>query len=279
MLKILVPTDFSSNSKKGLKFAIQWSAQQNAELIFMYVLYVLRLPQWTDKEYRGYAEKEELYWANRLRRFVEAVYKSIDMEPKRFQCVVKQGVSADLTIMEYCRQRGDINYICMATRGAGKLNKLFGTHTGNLITKSTVPVIAIPGSYRKSAVKTILYATDFADFDEEMQTVTEFARSVKAKIVIIHVAFPNEAPGEEAIYKAFGKKQKSGLELKIVRANIVNSLYKNLEIEINKMKPSLVIMFTHRNKNFMQKILFPSGAENLSFETNVPLLVFPKKSK
>ncbi|MBS1914723.1 MAG: universal stress protein [Bacteroidetes bacterium] len=277
MLKILVPTDFSSNSKKGLKFAMQWSAQQNAELIFMYVLYVPRLPQWTDKEYLQYTETEEIYWTKRLQKFVRSVYRYIKSEPKQFQCVVKPGISADLSIMEYCRQRGDINYICIATRGAGKLNKFFGTHTGNLITKSTVPVIAVPQNYRKSAVKTILYATDFAGFEEELQQVSEFAHSLKAKIIVVHVAFPNEAPGEEAIYHAFGKK-KAGVELKIVRANIVNSLYKNLEIEINKMKPSLVVMFTHRDRNFLQKIIYPSGAENLSFETNVPLLVFPKKS-
>jgi nucleotide-binding universal stress UspA family protein len=40
--KILVPTDFSEYSKAGLRFAIQWSAVQKIELIFIHVLHIPR---------------------------------------------------------------------------------------------------------------------------------------------------------------------------------------------------------------------------------------------
>lgn len=42
MKKVLVTTDFSENSKAGIRFAIQWASQQRLSLIFVHVLHILR---------------------------------------------------------------------------------------------------------------------------------------------------------------------------------------------------------------------------------------------
>ena len=58
MKKILVATDFSNNSKAGLRFALQWSTREKLELIFLHALHILRPIQWTDSYFLKCAEKE-----------------------------------------------------------------------------------------------------------------------------------------------------------------------------------------------------------------------------
>lgn len=275
MLKILVPTDFSANSRAGMRFAIQWSMQQKIELIFFHVFRVIALP--VGKDYRKYIETEEADAVNKMQHFVSALYKSMHHKPGKYSCVVKQGISPDLVIMEYCREHADIDYICIATRGAGKLNKLFGTNTGNLITKSKVPVIAVPKSYRKKSVKHILYAADFQDYSRELKRVEDFARPLKANIEVLHLTWPYEVmPDRKILEKPVGKKFPYGEDVKIRRTGFARSFFKDLQNMIYKSKPSLIIMFTDQDRNLIEKILFPSMAEQLSFTTKIPLLAFRK---
>ena len=115
------------------------------------------------------------------------------MKPGKYNCVVIRGfLSADLDIMDYCRQAGDIGYICMSTRGAGRMEKFFGTHTGSLITSSELPVIAVPKNYRKTALNAMLYASDFKDYSRELKKVVAFARPLHAKINLFHLNSGNE---------------------------------------------------------------------------------------
>ncbi len=60
MKKVLVPTDFSSNARAGIRFALQWASQENIELVFIHVLHILRASRWTNDYFIKYAEQEEL---------------------------------------------------------------------------------------------------------------------------------------------------------------------------------------------------------------------------
>lgn len=55
MKRILVPKDFSINSKKG----IPWATPLKSELIFIHILYKLRPTQWTDEYFAKYSALEE----------------------------------------------------------------------------------------------------------------------------------------------------------------------------------------------------------------------------
>lgn len=178
--------------------------------------------------------------------------------------------------MDYCREHKDINYICIATRGAGKLNKLPGTHTGNLITKSPVPVITVPKNYRKHSVKRILYTSDLHHYEEELKKVVAFARPLRAPIKVLHISSPNdEVPDEEIIKKLTKKKIHYARDIQFKEGRY--SLLPDLQKQIQILRPSLVVMFTDQHRNFFQKILFPSKAEQLSFGIKIPLLSFNKE--
>lgn len=277
MKKILVPTDFSANSKSGVRFAIHWATRQKLELVFIHVLYILRPTQWSDSYFEKYAEQEEKICQAKFEKFIAGIYRNMNVKPGMHSFVIIRGISADITILDYCRKNKDIDYICISTRGAGKFNKIFGTNTGNLITKSKVPVLAVPKTYKVADTKNVLYATDFRNYPEELKKVVDFALPHKATIEVLHFTWPDEITfDEKTIEAAFKKQYKYVLNVHFEKNDAVHSLIQNLQNQIRIRKPSVVIMFTNQQRTFFQKLFLSSKAEDLSFKLRVPLLVFSK---
>jgi len=277
MRKVLVPTDFSANSKSGIRFAIHWAAIQKLELVFVHVLHILRATQWTDAYYEKYAKQEEQNCSITFKKFIAGIYGSMKIKPGRHSFVIIQGISADISILGYCVANPGIDYICISTHGAGKLKRIWGTNTGNLITKSPVPVLAVPGAYRFTGIRRIMYAADFRNYSNELNRVVDFALPLKAQIEILHFSWPGETDtGEKMKETALNKKYKYGLKIHYENNDAVHSLTENIQQQINIRKPSLVIMFTNQERTFFQKLFLSSKAEELSFKTKVPLLVFNK---
>lgn len=280
-MKILAPTDFSSNSKAGMRFAIQLAAHLRAELVFTHVFYTPRPFEWTNDYFFEIHKAEADRYRSKLEKFVASVYRSMQVKPGTYSCVLLEGLGADNVIMEYCRRHPDIDFVCLSTRGAGRFKKIFGTHTGNLITKSEVPVIAVPKNYRRTPIKSILYATDFRHYEAELKKVLAFAGPLQVPVEVLHFSFPQETlPDEKTVQAAFKErfKFKYGLKLHIKKDDLNLSLIENLRKQIRVLKPSLLVMFTNQNRSFFERLFLSSKAEELSFQTDVPLLVFGQQA-
>lgn len=277
MKKILVPTDFSTNSRAGVRFAIHWAAQQKLDLVFVHVLNILRVSSWSDAYFAKYATQEENLRRTKFEKFIADIYRQMNVKPGKYSIIIIQGISADISILDYCRKNKGIDYICISTRGAGKFKKIFGTNTGNLITKSEVPVLAVPQNYKVADVKSVLYATDLRNYTAEIKKVVDFAQPLITKIEVVHFAWPDEVTLDEKTIEAGLKKQfKYDLNLHFEKNDGSHSLIESLEKQIRTRKPSVVIMFTNQKRTFFQKLFLSSKAEELSFQAKVPLLVFNK---
>jgi hypothetical protein len=278
MLKILVPTDFSINSRAGLRYALQWSTQQKLEIRFVHVFHTIRRPDWTDRTFEENVKKDALTYKHKLDLFAQSLFKAVKITPVRYTCISFYSVSADIGIMDYCRENKKIDFICISNRGGGKINKPLGTIAGNLTIRSSVPVITVPKNYRMKPVSSILYATDFNNYTGELKKVLSIARPLKAKIKILHLSAPGEIIPEDILRnKGFEERLHYVLDLQIRKRKTSQSLLVNLQKEISKIRPSLIIMFTDQHRNFFQKILSPSKSEQLSFGTICPLLSFNKQ--
>lgn len=277
-INILVPTDFSAASRAGMRFAIQWTRQQKGKLIFAHVLSVWHPTSWSDIRYEAYAAAQRTLYSRRLAKLAAEVCRQMDVSRKGYTTQVIEGLSADVTLTELSGQRSDIDLICMATRGAGKLKKLFGTHTGNLILRSEIPVIAVPAGYRTKPIKRILYATDLADCGEELSRLLKITRPLKPEVTVVHLAQPGEALLDPALVNQLWEKEYGyPVQLHYESADPSFSVAENLQKAISKGKPSLVVMFTDRKRTLFQRLFYPSQTEKISFQLKVPLLVFGKK--
>ncbi len=276
MKKILVPTDFSPNSKSGVRFAIQWAAQQNLELVFMHVLNVLIPTRWPQGTIDTYVAGELQTCRTRLKKFVDGIYKSMNLKPGLHSMVLFQDYDPAATILDYCRMNETIDCICISTNGAGSVMKLFGTNTSQLISKSHIPVLAIPKNYRVKEVKSVLYATDFHNYKNELAKVLAFASLFSAKVDVVHFAWPGELKLDSEDLQKISGDYEYGLNVYVEEANVSLSLTERLKETIQKRKPSVVVMFSNKERNFVQKLFLSSKSKELSFSLKTPLLVYSK---
>ncbi len=275
-MKILVTTDFSTNSKGGLRFAISLSKLNKAQLIFFHSCFLPKPTSWSEATYALYVKNEKQKLLTRLNKFVESVYKSMKVSSDKIKCVIEQSIIHESSITEYAKTHS-IDFICMSTRGAGSLNKIFGNTAGNLITKSQVPVIAVPQHYRTKNCTHILYASDLKNYKQELNTVIEFAKPIKAAVEVFHLTFPGEKLMDAGEITANLKKQfKYNIKLLFKNNDFTKPIVTNLKKAIASSNPIAVVMFTEQRRTFFQQLFLSSTSESLAFQTKIPLVVFNK---
>ena len=261
MDKILVPTDFSDNSKPALRFAIRMAARSKASLVFINIVPL-----------EGDLEKSRA----KLESFVHTIYQTMKMDANDIFFDVVKGFKADVSILDYCSQHPEINYICIGTRGASFLNKVLGTNTSNLIEKSTLPVIAISKNYRAKPLHSILYATDLENLEQELQVVVDYARPKGLSIEILHFTSPSTAALKEKLNASLEVKVNYPLTFRVVKSDDSKAMIKNLQLQVKKLKPSMLCLFTNNSRTFFEKVFLSSLTENVSYQSEVPLLAYKK---
>jgi nucleotide-binding universal stress UspA family protein len=135
--RILATTDLSTNSKTGLRFAIQLASQKGAEIIFFHIADISRPAPWSDKKYPDYEKTEIEKKTARLKKFVEKIYEEAGMSPGPGEYVVQPGERVDELIIEFARENS-IDLICMGTRGAGLFRRFIGTHTSSVLSDANL---------------------------------------------------------------------------------------------------------------------------------------------
>lgn len=276
MKKILVTTDFSANSKAAMRFAIQLASQSDAELTFLHVQHIMRMTTWNEETYKNY-EKDEVEKADKtLNSFVDSIYKSLKINPKDHRCVIENSPFVDSTVMDYAAD-GAFDYICISARGAGMVEKLFGTTTANLVGQSSVPVIAVPGNYRASKLSTVLYASDLSSLGNQLNRVVDFAKPIGATVELLHFSTPFEPVTDpEIICTAVQKYTDYPVTIHLQPRDFEATLTGDIEAVIKAQKPSVLIMFTTRKDGFFNRLFLSSNSVDYSFLTTIPLLVFGK---
>lgn len=274
--KILVTTDLSKSSRAGLRFAIQLASQQGSKLIFYHVLHTPMPTRWSREQYKRFIDEQIAETNDKLRRFVSAVYRQMKLTVKNPECIVEFNPFVDSAIIEYAISR-KVAFICMSTRGAGVMKRILGTNTSAVLSRSPVPVLAVPHDYRRSRLSHILYASDLTALSDELKQVKRFADSSKSKLSVIHYGSALEPVELKRNVARLEKHFRSGdVKFHLEEYDLKHSMPDNLKEAVRKFKPSLLAVFTKQDKGVLARIFPQSNAEKLSFDSRKPLLVFPK---
>jgi nucleotide-binding universal stress UspA family protein len=278
-MKIVVATDYSTNSKKAILFAMQLAQQTKCELIFYNVIQIYMPTIW-DTVYYGQFENDELSKSqDYLERFIKTIYKANNFQNDHYKCVCEVGLSAGNEIIEYAKT-SNVNYICVSTIGEGKLSQLFGTTASELIAFSPTPVIIVPKNYRMKPINKLFFASDFKNADEEFKKVDAFARPIYAKLEVYHYDYKWFLNANKNKFDRICKKHQS--ENTVFYSRKLDSgapILDYLEKDIAKAKPSLVVLFTKQNRNWFDRLFLSSLSNELAFDTKTPMLVFKKNIK
>lgn len=277
MEKILVTTDQSANSKAAIRFAIKLAKQRKAELIILHVYHLLKPFKWSDDAFTEYTDTFRKKTVEELSSFIAGIYHDIDEPEINHQLVLVSNIDVVDGIKDYAGKH-NCSYICISTRGAGAIKKIFGTHTAKLISSSSIPVLCIPSGYHLKDLKHILYASDMTDYENELKKVVDFARPIHASVEMMHIAYPYEFAFDKELAEATLQK-KTDYKVTILnpQRDITNALLQDIEHAVKISKPSLLVLFTHQSRSMFEKLFFPSNAEEYSFYGKIPLLTFNKK--
>ncbi|HEY0656479.1 MAG TPA: universal stress protein [Chryseosolibacter sp.] len=279
MKKVLVTTDLSVSSKAGIRFAIQLAKQAGSTLIFYHGTEINKPTRWTDEKFNDYVQEERGKAREKVDQFVRAIYKDSGIRPGSFEIVIERVISFTDSIVNFAAAN-NIDFICMSTRGAGKLKRLVGSNTSAIIKTSPVPVFAIPVSYRQTAIKEILYASDLNALSSELATVKDFAAQVKAKVTVLHYDYLYQLEEVRAKFDKLTKQEKTpGVRFHLEQFNIENSLSLHLKNAVRKFDPSLVVLFTNQDRDWFERLFLSSKSAEISFGTKKPLLIFGKGHK
>lgn len=274
--KILIPTDFSINSKTGIRFGIQLASQNKSSLIFYHYVHFIKPTRWSNEKYESYVSNQVASARTTLFKFINDVYLEIGITKARFEYIVEQGVEFRESIIKYAIKT-NANFICMSTRGAGRFKKMIGTNASGILANSPIPVFIIPKTYRRKPITNIMYSSDMDNLGSELKLVRDFAGIIKAKISVYHYDYLlDEGDVKTKLLKLVKKFIKPGIEFIFEKLNIEQPLAQQLMKDVRKSKASLAVLFTDQKRNWFDKLFLSSKSGDISFESKAPLLVFHK---
>ncbi|MDE3214469.1 MAG: universal stress protein [Bacteroidota bacterium] len=279
MKKILIPTDFSPCAENAVGFAVQMAKILPAEI---YLFYSFEIKGTLYSNYVG-VNKE----------FNQAQLATAQEKLQKIQQKIKEeeGIDVRVFVSEYELHKAikdaikdlQVNFIIMGTRGASGIKEaLMGSRTAKVIEESTVPVIAIPGSYTWKKPQHLLFITHHFEQDPPvLDFLFELADLLMAEVEIAVFVDENEETTMATIQneRQFTEYQntlrKGYFERDLKGTRLVGiDLEHTLQAHLEENKIDMLVVITHK-KGFWKRLFSPNISRTLSYHTHIPLLAIP----
>ena len=276
MEKIVVPFDFSEASSWGYYYAYEMAKYIGAELVVLHLYW----PPYVESTYpleqiqSIFDEKEKSV----LHHLKAATRPPLGDDPEKVKRHFHVKPGSEYTIVQAAEEYG-ADLIIMGTHGAGRaFDKVWGTHTGQVIQSAKCPVIAIPVGATFKPVEHIAYATNFDEKDTELLfQLTVLASAIKAQLHCVYVDVADE-PYLYKDKKAEALKARFATDFKGLPVTFTTVSADEVESGLSTFcrinKVDLLAMLTHQ-KNLWDT-LFGGGSMTKSMvqQTKLPLLAF-----
>ncbi len=275
MKNILLPTDFSKNSRNAINYAMQLF--KNDACTF-YVLHVQKASRYSTSDLMATPANTSIHQSvihdvkNKLNILIEELNDSYSAEDYTFHVLTDYDVFTDAIKQAVLAK--NIELIVMGTNGAtGASEVVFGSNTLNVIRKVHCPVLAIPEGFDFRTPKAILYAMDHADhfneigIDPLVNMVSKYKPSLRIlKIKEDDTITITEFDDKNKLKEYF--KDFNHTFHKIV--NVPSSMAINSFVQL--MEIDMTALFIPR-ETFLERFIKGSQTSGISYGTLVPLLI------
>ncbi|MBQ0734799.1 universal stress protein [Aquimarina celericrescens] len=275
MKNILLPTDFSDNSKNAINYAMEFFKK---ELCTFYVLNVQKASSYTTDDLMAAPANTSIHESvlsdvkKKLNILVDQLKSSYSDENYTFHTITDYDIFTDAINQTVTSK--NIDLIVMGTNGAtGAAEVVFGSNTLNVIRKVDCPVIAIPQGYTFKQPKIILYTIDEMDhfntdgIEPLMDTLIKYKSSLRILKIkeddTVTVADFDDKKHMKEFFKNINHTFHSIVNVPIALA--INSFVQIMDID-------LTAMFIKR-ETFMERFFKGSETSKISYGTRVPLLI------
>lgn len=278
MQKIFVPYDFSENAANTLLYALKFAGATGSRVTVFHALAIsarIMSSPVTEEKRNEVIKQEETAKREELEKEVAELLATANAGTATDQVVCR--VSFGPIVVEniiYAAEEEEADLIIMGTHGASGLKKfLFGSVASSTISKSSVPVLAVPMGHAYSEVRTILYASDLENLDEELARIVPVSKACHASIDVLHFNYGFDRQHE--VGSILGKYAGDHVELVVKKADGSITLLKQIRQFISESDPQWVVMFT-QERSMWDKLFLGSKTEEMATDLQIPLLSFRK---
>ncbi len=278
MQKIFVPYDFSENAANTLLYALKLAGAAGSRVTVFHALAIsakIMSSPVTEEKRNEVIQQEEAAKKEELEKEVAELLATANAGTTTDQVVCK--VNFGPIVVEniiYAAEAAEADIIIMGTHGASGLKKfLFGSVTSSTISKSSIPVLAVPVGHAYAEVKNIVYASDLENLDEELARIVPFSKACHAAIDVLHFNYGFDRQNEAGDILA--KYAEDNVELVVKKADSSITLLKQIRQFISESDPQWVVMFT-KERSMWDKLFLSSKTEEMATDLQVPLLSFSK---
>ncbi|MCR9264238.1 MAG: universal stress protein [Flavobacteriaceae bacterium] len=277
MKNILIPTDFSENSKNALRYAqVMFSTMECS----FYVLYVGALvDSQTDTFGVSRPTGKDLSIDNikhMLADFVDGCRGNVGDANHHFYTLQDYGFF--IQSIKKNLEEHQIDLIVMGTKGASGLKeRVVGSNAGDVITKVQCNTLVIPDAVVLSKPKEIAFPTDFNIFYTHgiLSSMAEMLNLSASKLRIMNVIKKGETltleqkTNKEYLFDYMEETFPDRYSFHTITNKSVKTAIQSF---VENQSVNMIVMVA-KNLNFIQQILFDSIVEKISFHTRVPFYV------
>ena len=277
MTKILLPTDFSSNSWEAILYALRlFKDKQCAFYIMHSVEPLVSGPSSGITSKRG-QEAISKSRINEVKNNMERVLVKLAALPKNNKHTFENLIVHDyfLDAVQQTVNKSDMDIVVVGTKGASAIKEVtIGSNTANLINKLTCPIIAVPKDGLATTMTEIGFASDFSigNYGNELDLLKEIATTNASRMSIVHVSKTGEITPELLV-------NKQALETALKPLPIDFYLLTDVSVEVgtrvfSESRRLGMLCIINKKRSFLEKMFSKSNSKSISSNLNVPLIIF-----
>lgn len=275
MRKILIPTDFSSNSLNAIKYAAELFKHNPAEIYLLHAF--------ADEVYEAKSRLADAFFDDLKDKALAKAKDSLTNFQNKLEDISPNPKHKITTIAEFGLlvdavndwvEKENMDVVVMGTKGETSDKKItFGSNTLQVIKYVKCPVLAIPESFGDVHPKNILLSTDFLlpYKRRELKLVSNIAKCFASKVNFLYVSkFSNlslrQQDNKQFLEASFADNQ--------VNFNLQKDtdVTKSINTFIVENDIDMLVMINTRH-SYLENILYQSTIEKIGLNINIPFLV------
>lgn len=280
MKKILVPTDFSPNSKNALHIAAEIAAKNGAAIELLHAnvatIYSMPLSEYAIAEDYGTDQEYDESAARALEKMKFELYENPAFAKLKVDIRVEEGYLHSC-IRNVAAEDG-VDLVVMGTKGASGVQEfLVGSNTEKVIRTAPCPVLAIPEGIKNFELKMVLLPSTLKD---DQKSIFRYLAAWQKKFGFnVKVLYLNNPAGFPTDGSAEARKNRLSEAAGLVKPEVIAAMGSFFEDSTilsvaDQYDVDMIAMATHQ-RHGLSHVFFGSITENTVNHSNIPVLAVP----
>jgi len=281
MKKILFPTDFSLTAANAFIYALHLAKGINAEI---FVLHSYEMPIISTTSSGQPDLIQNVYESIELNNFdrfktegpkLRQLAAEHEMSSIKLTFIFEEGLL--ISNMKRIIENENIDFVVMGTNGDNTLEKkILGSNTINVINNIQIPILSVPGKAKFRSLYSFGFATILNESDKAgIDKIIHIAEGLNAEVKLLHVLRRENREIVSIIkkWKDYFNNDKVKIYT-VLNPNLEESVFYFIDEHLID-----VMCIVKRQLNFFQRIFTSSLSKQLSYHSDVPVLILPQQKQ